>query len=71
MASENVSAMVCQQDLQFPPTTVKELLIFSALLRQPSTTPCVEKIAYAEEVLNLIGMEALADATVGTSGECE
>ncbi|KAL6149993.1 hypothetical protein ACJQWK_02455 [Exserohilum turcicum] len=69
MASENVSAMVCQQDLQFPPTTVKELLIFSALLRQPSTTPCVEKIAYAEEVLNLIGMEALADATVGTSGE--
>lgn len=71
MVSTSLSATVSQQDLQFPAATVKEALIFSALLRQPKTTPCVEKIAYAEEVLNLIGMEALADTVVGASGECE
>jgi ABC-type multidrug transport system ATPase subunit len=61
--------LVYQQDLQFSTATVKEALIFSALLRQPKTTPCVEKIAYAEEVLSLIGMEALADTIIGASGE--
>ncbi|KAF2464540.1 uncharacterized protein BDR25DRAFT_271517 [Lindgomyces ingoldianus] len=69
MASKSLSATVYQQDLQFSTATVKEALIFSALLRQPKTNPCVEKIAYAEEVLNLIGMEALADTIIGASGE--
>ncbi|KAF2648716.1 hypothetical protein K491DRAFT_783877 [Lophiostoma macrostomum CBS 122681] len=69
MVSTNLSATVSQQDLQFPAATVKEALIFSALLRQPKTTPCVEKLAYAEEVLNLIGMDALADTVIGASGE--
>jgi hypothetical protein len=40
-------------------------------LRQPKTTPAVEKIAYAEEVLNLIGMDAFADTVIGASGESE
>jgi ABC-type multidrug transport system ATPase subunit len=71
MVSTNLSATVSQQDLQLPAATVKEALIFSALLRQPKATPVVEKIAYAEEVLNLIGMDALADTVIGASGECE
>lgn len=71
MASKSVSATVYHQDLQLSTATVKEALIFSALLRQPNTNPCVEKIAYAEEVLNLIGMEALADTIIGASGESE
>lgn len=70
VASENLLATVNQQDLDFPAATVKEILIFSALLRQPSTTSFVEKISHAEEVLNLIGMEVFADTTVGASGEC-
>lgn len=70
-SSRNLSATVYQQDLQFSTATVKDALIFSALLRQPKTTPVVEKIAYAEEVLNLIGMEALADEVIGASGEGE
>ena len=69
MASKNTAGVVYQPDLQFPTATVREALIFSALLRQPKTTPYVEKIAYVEEVINLIGMEALADTVIGTSGE--
>ncbi|OAG03327.1 uncharacterized protein CC84DRAFT_1220197 [Paraphaeosphaeria sporulosa] len=65
--SKSVSATVYQQDLQLSAATVKEALIFSALLRQPKTTPVVEKIAYAEGVLNLIGLDALADTVIGVS----
>lgn len=71
MASKSPSATVYQQDVQFSTATVKEALIFSALLRQPNTNACVKKIAYAEEVLNLIGMEALADTIIGASGQSE
>lgn len=71
VASKNMAGIVYQQDLQFATATVKEALIFSALLRQPKTTPYMEKITYAEEVINLIGMEALADTVIGTSGESE
>jgi len=69
--SKTMAGFVHQQDLQFATATVKEALIFSALLRQPKTTPYVEKITYVEEVINLIGMEALADTVIGTSGESE
>lgn len=66
---ESLSATVYQQDVQFSTATVKETLIFSALLRQPKTTSCVDKIAHAEDMLNLIGMEADADTVIGASGE--
>ncbi|KAF2420724.1 P-loop containing nucleoside triphosphate hydrolase protein [Tothia fuscella] len=66
---KNVGGLVHQQDLQLATATVREALIFSAVLRQPKTTSYVEKIAYAEEVINLIGLEALANTAIGTSGE--
>ncbi|OJD13659.1 hypothetical protein AJ78_05895 [Emergomyces pasteurianus Ep9510] len=50
-------------------STVRESLIFSALLRQPSTTPRAEKIAYVEEVIKILGMQEYADAVVGVLGE--
>ena len=68
-SADNLSATVYQHDVQFLGATVKEALIFSALLRQPKTVPCIEKITYAERVLNLIGMEAFADTVIGNSGE--
>ncbi|KAH7317461.1 hypothetical protein BKA65DRAFT_411243 [Rhexocercosporidium sp. MPI-PUGE-AT-0058] len=69
MSSRNTAGVVHQQDLQFATATVKEALIFSAVLRQPKTTPYAEKITYVEEVISLIGMEAHADSVIGTSGE--
>ena len=44
---------VQQQDLHLETSTVRESLTFSALLRQPKTTPKAEKIAYVEEVINV------------------
>ncbi|EEP76489.1 ATP-dependent permease PDR15 [Uncinocarpus reesii 1704] len=60
---------VQQQDLHLEISTVREALVFSALLRQPATTPREEKVAYVEEVIKMLGMEEYADAVVGVLGE--
>lgn len=60
---------VQQQDLHLETSTVREALVFSAILRQPATTPRAEKIAYVEEVIKMLGMEEYADAVVGILGE--
>lgn len=60
---------VQQQDLHLQTTTVREALQFSALLRQPKTVSREEKLAYAEEVIDLLEMRAYADAVVGVPGE--
>jgi ATP-binding cassette subfamily G (WHITE) protein 2 (PDR) len=46
-----------------------QALTFSALLRQPYNTPKAEKLAYVEEVINLLNMQEYADAVVGVLGE--
>ncbi|KAK7047753.1 Multidrug resistance protein [Paramarasmius palmivorus] len=60
---------VQQQDLHLQTSTVREALIFSARLRQPSTVPDREKVEYANEVIRMLGMEKYADAVVGVPGE--
>ena len=60
---------VQQQDLHLESTTVREALEFSAVLRQPRSTPHAEKIAYVDEVIKLLDMEPYADAIVGRLGE--
>jgi ATP-binding cassette subfamily G (WHITE) protein 2 (PDR) len=60
---------VQQQDLHLATTTVREALNFSAVLRQPKSTPHAEKIAYVDEVIKVLEMEAYADAVVGVPGE--
>ena len=60
---------VQQQDLHLATTTVREALNFSALLRQPKTTPKKEKLAYVDEVIRVLEMEGYADAVVGVPGE--
>ncbi|KAF3401994.1 ABC transporter CDR4 [Penicillium rolfsii] len=60
---------VQQQDLHLPTSTVREALEFSAILRQPASISRKEKIAYVDEVIKLLGMEAYADAVVGVPGE--
>lgn len=58
-----------QQDLHLASSTVREALTFSALLRQPRTVSNDEKIAYVEEVIAILDMEAYSDAVVGVPGE--
>jgi hypothetical protein len=38
-------------------------------MRQPSRVSRKEKLAYVEEVIKLLGMEAYADAIVGVPGD--
>lgn len=60
---------VQQQDLHLETSTVREALTFSALLRQPETTPREEKLAYVDEVIRLLDMQPYADAVIGILGE--
>jgi ATP-binding cassette subfamily G (WHITE) protein 2 (PDR) len=60
---------VQQQDLHLQTSTVREALVFSALLRQPETVSKEEKLAYVEEVIKLLDMEDYAEAVVGILGE--
>ncbi|OQO05241.1 hypothetical protein B0A48_09008 [Cryoendolithus antarcticus] len=60
---------VQQQDLHLQTTTVREALIFSAVLRQPADVSRKDKLAYVEEVIKLLDMEEYADAVVGVPGE--
>ncbi|PSN69556.1 ABC transporter-like protein [Corynespora cassiicola Philippines] len=60
---------VQQQDLHLATSTVREALVFSAVLRQPKETPHADKVAYAEEVIKVLEMETYADAVIGVPGE--
>lgn len=63
------SAGYCeQQDVHEPLATVREALEFSAVLRQPKETPHVEKIAYVDTIIDLLGMKDIEHALVGTPG---
>lgn len=54
-----------QMDVHEGTSTVKEALIFSALLRQPSTVPHEEKIAYVEHIIELLELHDIGDALIG------
>lgn len=58
-----------QRDLHLPTTTVREALTFSAVLRQSRNVSHADKVAYVDEVIRILGMEAYADAVVGVPGE--
>ncbi|KAF9531189.1 ABC-2 type transporter-domain-containing protein [Crepidotus variabilis] len=59
---------VQQMDTHVPLSTVREALRFSARLRQPASVSTAEKDAYAEKCLKWCGLEAYADAMVGSLG---
>ena len=59
----------CQQmDTHEPTSSVREAILFSAVLRQPRDVPMAEKEAYVERCLLMCGLEMCADAIVGTLG---
>ncbi|KAJ7455204.1 pleiotropic drug resistance ABC transporter [Mycena galericulata] len=59
---------VQQMDTHVPTDTVREALLFSATLRQPASVPLEDKVAYVETCLKMCGLEAVADASVGSLG---
>jgi ATP-binding cassette subfamily G (WHITE) protein 2 (PDR) len=60
---------VQQRDLHLATSTVREALVFSAVLRQPAATPYAEKVAYVDEVIQVLEMESYSNAIIGDPGE--
>ncbi|KAF8749247.1 ABC transporter [Rhizoctonia solani] len=60
---------VQQMDIHMASTTVREALMFSAELRQPTSVSRDEKRAYVEDVIKMCAMESYADAIIGRVGE--
>lgn len=57
----------CQQmDIHVETSTVREAFEFSALLRQSSETSKESKLAYVDEVLDILGMGELQNALIGS-----
>lgn len=54
-----------QMDVHESTSTVREALLFSALLRQPSTTPREEKVAYVDHIIELLELHGIRDALIG------
>ncbi|KAG7142602.1 ABC multidrug transporter C like protein [Verticillium longisporum] len=60
---------VQQQDLHLSTATVREALSFSAILRQSAEIPYSEKLAYVDQVIDVLDMQAFSDAVIGVPGE--
>ncbi|KAK6224463.1 abc-2 type transporter [Colletotrichum tabaci] len=60
---------VQQQDVHLETMTVREALEFSALLRQSAETPREAKLAYIDEVIDLLEMKDFVDAVIGVPGQ--
>lgn len=66
---QRTTGYAMQQDLHLDTSTVREALTFSALLRQPNHIPRAERIAYVDNVLEILEMTPYADAVVGVPGK--
>ncbi|ERN02964.1 hypothetical protein AMTRI_Chr11g154470 [Amborella trichopoda] len=61
------TGFVTQDDLLYPHLTVRETLIYSALLRLPKTVSKREKVGLAESVLSELGLNGCGDSIVGSA----
>lgn len=56
----------CEQvDVHESSATVREALVFSAVLRQSSSTSYDDKIAYVDHIINLLELREISDALIG------
>ncbi|CBF71034.1 hypothetical protein AN6581.2 [Aspergillus nidulans FGSC A4] len=55
-----------QMDLHDATATIREALEFSALLRQDRNIPREEKIAYVKQIIDLLELEEIQDAIIGS-----
>ncbi|KAG1331113.1 ABC transporter G family member 25 [Cocos nucifera] len=58
---------VAQDDVLYPHLTVRETLVFCAMLRLPRTVTNAEKVAAAEAVVAELGLGKCADTVVGNA----
>ncbi|KAL4769136.1 ABC-2 type transporter-domain-containing protein [Aspergillus nidulans var. acristatus] len=57
-----------QMDVHEGTSTVREALIFSAFLRQPSSVSEEEKLAYVDHIIDLLELYDIRDALIGIPG---
>ncbi|PLB46565.1 hypothetical protein P170DRAFT_363672 [Aspergillus steynii IBT 23096] len=57
-----------QMDVHEASATVREALVFSALLRQPAEVPEEEKLAYVDHIIDLLELSDIQDALIGVPG---
>ncbi|KAJ5847516.1 hypothetical protein N7455_011473 [Penicillium solitum] len=55
-----------QMDLHDNTATIREAFEFSAILRQPRDVPRQEKIDYVDRIINLLELEDIQDAIIGS-----
>lgn len=65
---QRVTGYVEQQDLHDKTATIREAFEFSAILRQERHVPREEKIAYVEEIIDLLELRELSDALILSLG---
>ena len=58
-------------DVHEPTTTVKEALVFSALLRQPAEVSREEKLAYVDHIIDLLELDDISEALIGGKSKWE
>lgn len=63
---ERITGYCEQMDIHQPAVTVREGLRFSAYLRQDADIPKAEKDDYVEQIIQLLEMEDIADAQIGS-----
>lgn len=54
--------------MHLPQATVREALEFSALLRQPRSTPDSDKLKYVQTIIELLELHDIEDAIIGIPG---
>ena len=65
---QRITGYVEQMDLHDGTQTIREAIEFSAILRQERHIPREEKIAYVEEIIDLLELRELSDALVMSLG---
>nr|QVT92281.1 ABC transporter [Salvia miltiorrhiza] len=63
-----ISGYCEQTDIHSPQVTIRESLIYSAFLRLPKDVAKEQKMAFVEQVMDLVELENLKDAIVGIPG---
>ncbi|KAI8140088.1 ABC-2 type transporter-domain-containing protein [Fennellomyces sp. T-0311] len=66
---ERITAYCEQMDVHQPMSTVREAMRFSAYMRQDVGVSKEDKDAYVEEIIQLLEMEDIGDAQIGTVEE--
>lgn len=65
---QRITGFVEQQDIHDRTATIREAIEFSAVLRQERHVPRAEKIAYVDEIIDLLELRELSDALILSLG---